>query len=206
MGSSTIQWNLRPVVKYHLRRGVGFMKFLENGSRPQPPTSPEWAECPWKQQESPHISLRCASSVVYVLFLLLLLLLYCWASIGVSGKYSKAARWCLGIVTAVTLDTGRRRVKGCLEFQVMFCKRATNYKVLLRNLTCEDKASYASTPPSTSIINTFPWLFRFILSSIERWGAGVETQKNVRGEVGGWGRGPFNEPCAPSLSTIYDGA
>ena len=24
---------------YHLRRGVGFMKFLENGSRPQPPTS-----------------------------------------------------------------------------------------------------------------------------------------------------------------------
>jgi len=40
MGSSTIQWNLRPVVKYQLRRGVGFMKFLENGSRPQPPTSP----------------------------------------------------------------------------------------------------------------------------------------------------------------------
>jgi len=39
MGSSTIQWNLRPVVKYHLRRGVGFTKFLENGSRPQPPTS-----------------------------------------------------------------------------------------------------------------------------------------------------------------------
>ena len=28
----------------------------------------------------------------------------------------------------------------------------------------------------------------------ERWGAGVETQKNVRGEIGGWGRVPFNEP------------
>jgi len=39
-----------------------------------------------------------------------------------------------------------------------------------------------------------------------RWGAGVETQKNVRGEIGGWGRVPFNEPYAPSLSTIYDGA
>jgi len=39
MGSSTISWKLRPVVKYHLRRGVGFMKFPENGSRPQPPTS-----------------------------------------------------------------------------------------------------------------------------------------------------------------------
>ena len=40
----------------------------------------------------------------------------------------------------------------------------------------------------------------------ERWGAGVETQKNVRGEVGGWGRVPFNEPYVPSVSTIYDGA
>ena len=40
----------------------------------------------------------------------------------------------------------------------------------------------------------------------ERWGAGVETQKNIRGEIGGWGRVPFNETYAPSLSTIYDGA
>jgi len=40
----------------------------------------------------------------------------------------------------------------------------------------------------------------------ERWGAGVENQKNVREEIGGWGRVPFNEPYAPSLSTIYDGA
>ena len=40
------------------------------------------------------------------------------------------------------------------------------------------------------------------------WGAGVETQKNVRGEIGGWGRVPFNEPYAHSLivNTIYDGA
>jgi len=40
----------------------------------------------------------------------------------------------------------------------------------------------------------------------ERWGAGVETQKNVMGVFGGWGRVPFSEPYAPSLSTIYDGA
>jgi len=40
----------------------------------------------------------------------------------------------------------------------------------------------------------------------ERWGAGVETQKNVRGEIGEWGRVPFTETYAPSLSTIYDGA
>ena len=44
------------------------------------------------------------------------------------------------------------------------------------------------------------------LTCVERWEAGVETQKNVRGEIGGWGRVPFNEPYAPSLSTIYDGA
>ena len=28
----------------------------------------------------------------------------------------------------------------------------------------------------------------------ERWGAGVETPKNVREEIGGWGRVTFNEP------------
>jgi len=45
-----------------------------------------------------------------------------------------------------------------------------------------------------------------VLGQGKRWGAGVETQKNVRGEIGGWGRVPFNEPYAPLLSTIYDGA
>ena len=44
------------------------------------------------------------------------------------------------------------------------------------------------------------------VGSVERWGAGVGTQKNVRGEIGGWGREPFHENYAPSLSTIYDGA
>ena len=45
-----------------------------------------------------------------------------------------------------------------------------------------------------------------VMHMYERWGAGVETQKNGRGEIGGWGRVPFNETYAPSLSTIYDGA
>ena len=47
------------------------------------------------------------------------------------------------------------------------------------------------------IVRRTPW---------ERWGAGVETQKNVRGEIRGWGLVPFNETYAPLLSTIYDGA
>ena len=50
------------------------------------------------------------------------------------------------------------------------------------------------------------YVHKYILVCTERWGAGVETQKNVRGEIGGWGRVPFNEPYAPLLSTIYDGA
>ena len=49
-------------------------------------------------------------------------------------------------------------------------------------------------------------LIEIRLTPDERWGAGVETQKSVRGEVGGWGRVPFNETYASSLSTIYDGA
>jgi len=50
------------------------------------------------------------------------------------------------------------------------------------------------------------YIFTYVHTSIERWGAGVETQKNVRGEIEGWGRVPFNETYAPLLSTIYDGA
>ena len=49
------------------------------------------------------------------------------------------------------------------------------------------------------------YIYMLLPTRSERWGAGVETQKNVRGEIGGWGRVPFNEPYAPSLSTIYDG-
>ena len=45
-----------------------------------------------------------------------------------------------------------------------------------------------------------------VCARVERWGAGVETQKNVLGEIGGWGRVPFNETYALSLSTIYEGA
>ena len=55
--------------------------------------------------------------------------------------------------------------------------------------------------------STYEWVMSLMNEyGTERWGAGVETQKNVRAEIGEWGRVPFNEPYAPSLSTIYDGA
>ena len=43
-------------------------------------------------------------------------------------------------------DTGQRRSIGCLRLQVMFRKRATNYRALLRKTTYKDKASYDFTP------------------------------------------------------------
>jgi len=53
---------------------------------------------------------------------------------------------------------------------------------------------------------TTSYVLFLIYTRHERWGAGVETQKYVRWDIGEWGRVPFNESYAPSLSTIYDGA
>ena len=39
-----------------------------------------------------------------------------------------------------------RRLTGCLKLQVIFRKRATNYRALLQKITYEDTASYDSTP------------------------------------------------------------
>jgi len=43
--------------------------------------------------------------------------------------------------------TGWRRPIGCLKLQVIFRKRATNYRELLREMTYKDKTSYRSAPP-----------------------------------------------------------
>jgi len=52
------------------------------------------------------------------------------------------------------LDTGWRRPTGCLKLQVIFRKRATNYRAPLRKMTYKDKASYDSTPPCTQNIES----------------------------------------------------
>jgi len=46
-------------------------------------------------------------------------------------------------------STGWRRPMGCLKLLVIFCKRATSYRALLRKMTYKDKAFHASTPPCT---------------------------------------------------------
>ena len=88
-------------------------------------------------------------------------------------------------------NTGWLRLVGSLKLYVSFEKET--YK---RDYS--EKETYDFKEP-TNRSRTRP-------ARHERWGAGVETQKNVRGEIGGWGRVPFNETYAPSLSTIYNGA
>jgi len=39
------------------------------------------------------------------------------------------------------MHTGWPRLIGCLKLQIIFCKRATDYKALLRKMTYKDKAS-----------------------------------------------------------------
>jgi len=75
----------------------------------------------------------------------------------------------------------------CLFYRALLQKRP----VILRSLLI--------------VATKYPLVWRRTIC-YERWGAGVETQKNVRGEIKGWGRVPFNETYAPSLSTFYDGA
>ena len=45
-----------------------------------------------------------------------------------------------------------RRTTECLKLQIIFCKRDTNYRALLRKMTYEDKPSYASSPPCIMIL------------------------------------------------------
>ena len=47
------------------------------------------------------------------------------------------------------IRTGWRKPIGCLKLQVIFRKRATNYRALLRKMIYKDKVSYDSTPPCT---------------------------------------------------------
>jgi len=44
-------------------------------------------------------------------------------------------------------NTGWRRLIGYLTLQIIFCKRATNYRALSRKMAYKDKASHGSLPP-----------------------------------------------------------
>jgi len=50
--------------------------------------------------------------------------------------------------------TGWRRPIGCLKLQVIFRKRATNYRALFREMTYKDKASHGCSPPCNVLSST----------------------------------------------------
>jgi len=60
-------------------------------------------------------------------------------------------------------NTGWARLIGCLQLRVIFCKRATNYRALLRKMTYKHKASYRCWPPC---MNTASGLALLISSDI----------------------------------------
>ena len=65
---------------------------------------------------------------------------------------------------------------GCLKLQVIFHKRATDYRALLRKMTSEDKAPYESSPPCTLIHMhdidesvTYDWVILSMWRLAHRW-------------------------------------
>jgi hypothetical protein len=50
-----------------------------------------------------------------------------------------------------TPSTGWPRPIGCLKLQVIFLKRATIYRALLRKITYKDMASYGSSTPCIQV-------------------------------------------------------
>ena len=57
-----------------------------------------------------------------------------------------------GHIARAIYGTGWRRLIGSPKLQIIFHKRATKYKSLLRKMTYKDKRSYESSPPCIYII------------------------------------------------------
>jgi len=55
---------------------------------------------------------------------------------------------CMSIQMCIcACDTGWRRLVGSPKLQIIFHKRATRYRSLLRKITYKDKESFESSPP-----------------------------------------------------------
>jgi len=57
---------------------------------------------------------------------------------------------CSAVHTGIDGCTGWRRLMGYPKLQIIFHRRATRYRALLREMTYGDKGSYESSPPCTS--------------------------------------------------------
>ena len=59
----------------------------------------------------------------------------------------------------LSLDTGWPRLIGSPKLHIIFHKRATKYRALLRKMTYKDKGSSESSPPCTSLLHASHILF-----------------------------------------------
>ena len=69
-----------------------------------------------------------------------------------ASHYSYERIQSLWLADTIIVTTGWRRLIGSPKLQIIFHKRATKYRSLLRKMTCKDKGSYGSSPPCTMIV------------------------------------------------------
>ena len=63
-------------------------------------------------------------------------------------------------------DTGWRRLIGCLNLHVIFRKRATMYRALLRTMHYQNKASYGSSPPCSAIVVLKVFIYKWVMAHV----------------------------------------
>ena len=80
--------------------------------------------------------------------------------------WSTCARLLPHLISARTrmCHTRWRRLTGCLKLQVIFRKRAINYRALLQEMTYKDKASYGFSPPCIAY-NIYVSVYVYIYAS-----------------------------------------
>jgi len=76
-------------------------------------------------------------------------LVWCMRRDSMDETWLMHAKYNLFVRDMTHFDTGWQRLIGCLKLLVIFRKRTTNYRALLRKMTYKDKASYASSAPCT---------------------------------------------------------
>jgi len=94
------------------------------------------------------LALVCVS-VSVCMCIYMLVCLYFPLSPSPPDSLSLLHSFALCLYVRVWQPTGWRRFIGCVKLQVVFYKRAINYRALLRKMTYKDKPSYASSPPCT---------------------------------------------------------
>ena len=91
----------------------------------------------------------------YVYTVMFLCVCVCVLAVGTSCTNGCEVRTRPSTILKYVFCTGWWRLIGCLKLQVIFRKRATNYRALLRKMTCEYKTSYDSPPPCNARIDIY---------------------------------------------------